>query len=614
MRRKTENKTKNLIKQLPKATAFVDLNLDIVYVSDSLLLKFECEEKIQNSSSILKLFPHLSKKWKKDFDNTQKGFENFPKTSKYFNSNNELNWVEWEITSWLNEYNDVVGSIIQLEDVTKKTEYYQKFKKLETLVEVKSQTAKIGSWEYNATTDELTWSNITKLIHEVSEDYIPNVDTAISFYKKGPCRDKILKCFDNVIKNGIAYEEKLQLITAKGNSLWVRVAGTPFFENNKFVGIMGSFQDITEEVLIPQKTKESEQLLRTLIDSLPLNVYIKDLESRKTLINKSEADFIGLPMQQIIGKNDFDLFPPEIAQIHRNQDLKVINTKEPVLGIENRNVKKDGTVTHFLSSKIPLINEHKEVTSIIGFSLDITNLKEKESELKKLFEISSLQNKKLVNFAHIISHNLRSHTANFSMLLGFLIREKNETEKANLIDMLMTASDNLLETLDDLNNVVEINTNISLTNKKININSELNTIQTKLSSLIKTKKALIKNHIPNCTTINGTPEYVENILLNVLSNAIKFSKTDKENIIELYAEKTNHYTVITIKDYGLGIDLIKNKDKFFGMYKTFHQVPNSNGAGLYISKNQIEAMNGKFEVTSEENVGTTFKIYFNENN
>ena len=78
--------------------------------------------------------------------------------------------------------------------------------------------------------------------------------------------------------------------------------------------------------------------------------------------------------------------------------------------------------------------------------------------------------------------------------------------------------------------------------------------------------------------------------------------------------KEKKYTVLSISDNGLGIDLEKYGDKFFGMYKTFRDNPDSKGIGLYITKNQIEAMDGKVTVTSKVDVGTTFKIYFNDKN
>ncbi len=614
LQQETENTTKNLIKQLPKATAFVGVNCNIVHISDSFLQIFEVNNLLQSSDNILTLFANSNKRLEKNLKRAFAGNKTSIEKTKFYSSENKIIWLEWEITTWFDEDSNIIGAIIQLENVTEKTKDEQRLKKLEKILQVKSEIAKIGSWDYNAITDELTWCDMTKIIHEVPLDYVPDTESAIKFYKCGSFRNKIIENFDKCIKEGLSWTEVSQIVTAKGNILWVKSTGRPHIEDNKFIGIIGSFQNITEDIITQQKTKENELLLRTLVENLPLNVYIKDLESRKTLVNKSECDFIGLPSHEIIGKNDFELYPHNIADKNRKLDLKVIETQKPMLSYENRNVKKDGTVTHFLTSKIPLLNEDKKVTSIIGFSLDISNLKEKEKELKKLFQVTAFQNKKLLDFAYIISHNLRSHTANFSMLLGFLLKEKDETERENLLDMLISASDNLLETLDDLNNVVEINTNLNLEQKKININNEFSIIERKLKSLIKNKKAKITNNIPDSTEIKGIPEYVENILLNVLSNAVKFSKPNESNLIELSSEKKSHYTVITIKDNGLGIDLVKNKEKFFGMYKTFHHEHNSKGIGLFIAKNQIDAMKGMFEVNSKVNVGTSFKIYFNENN
>ncbi len=88
----------------------------------------------------------------------------------------------------------------------------------------------------------------------------------------------------------------------------------------------------------------------------------------------------------------------------------------------------------------------------------------------------------------------------------------------------------------------------------------------------------------------------------------------RKPVIHLSAETKGDYTILSIKDNGLGIDLEEHGDKLFGMYKTFHENPDARGIGLYITKNQIEAMNGKVTVDSKVGKGTTFKIYFNEKN
>jgi PAS domain S-box-containing protein len=332
-------------------------------------------------------------------------------------------------------------------------------------------------------------------------------------------------------------------------------------------------------------------------------------------VNKSELDYLGIKDEaEVIGKNDFDLYDEKVARISRAEDIKVIKSLKPMLGVETTNIKKDGSVTTFLTSKIPLKGENGKVKGLIGISLDITDLKKKEEELQDLINVTSLQNKKLVNFAHIVSHNLRSHTANFSMLLDFLVSEKNPEEKAKIIKMLMEASDNLLETLENLNDVVAISTNVNLENKPLLLNNHIRAVEQNLAAFLKNNNALIINEVEEKTKVKAVPAYVESILMNFITNAIKYRDPMKKPVVHLTAVSDEDYTILSIKDNGLGIDLEEHGDKLFGMYKTFHNNPDARGIGLYITKNQIEAMNGKITVESEVGKGTTFNIYFNEKN
>jgi PAS domain S-box-containing protein len=342
-------------------------------------------------------------------------------------------------------------------------------------------------------------------------------------------------------------------------------------------------------------------------------VYIKDRESKKILVNKAECHYLGVKdATEILGKDDFDLYDDEIAQISREEDLKVINTLEPIISRETINVKKDGSITTFLTSKIPLMDNHNKAYGLVGISLDISNLKQKEAELRDLINVTSVQNKKLINFAHIVSHNLRSHSANFSMLLDFLINETCREERENITKMLIDASDNLLDTLENLNDVVEINTNTNLDKQPLPLNESIVKVEQNLAAFLKNNNAKIINTISKNMIINVIPAYLESILMNFMTNAIKYKEPTRNPVITLSALKKGIYTILTIKDNGLGIDLKKHGDKLFGMYKTFHNHKDARGIGLYITKNQIEAMNGKVTVDSNPGKGTTFKIYFNE--
>src|SRR5690606_27348781 len=111
-----------------------------------------------------------------------------------------------------------------------------------------NQLARIGGWKVDLITGEITWTKVTRLIHEVNEDFEPNQESSQHFFKKGKNRNKIRQLFINAIMHGESWDEKLKIVTGKGNEIWVRVIGKPVFEEERCVQIHGAFHDINDEV------------------------------------------------------------------------------------------------------------------------------------------------------------------------------------------------------------------------------------------------------------------------------------------------------------------------------------------------------------------------------
>jgi signal transduction histidine kinase len=242
---------------------------------------------------------------------------------------------------------------------------------------------------------------------------------------------------------------------------------------------------------------------------------------------------------------------------------------------------------------------------------NITPVIEKEKRIKGLLEDATEKNERLLNFAHMVSHNLKAHATNFSLLLNFLDKEVGESERKKLMEMLFNASDNLSETIKGLREVVAIKTNANQEKKEISLNEHIFHVEQNLMGLLKQNNGKIINEIPDSIKVKALPAYLDSILTNCLTNAIKYKKKDKAPIIILSVQKTKAYTTLSIEDNGLGLDMEKFGDKLFGLYQTFHKKNNGNGIGLYITKQQIESMNGKISATSALDQGTTFKISFN---
>lgn len=604
-----------LIKQLPQATAFIDLDYKISLASDKWAEELNLEIRDIVHKNIYDLLPSVSDKWNECLLACFNGKFPEPCVERYLDFDDSTKWLEWSYIPWYDENENIVGAIVQTANVTDRINNAQKIEKLEFILNETVEVGKIGSWEYDQLQDRLSCSSMIRTITEVDDDYEFTIDNSLNFYKLGYSRNTISMAIYTAMEKKRPWNERLQIITAKGKEKWVNVSGKPLYNNGTYVGLIGIIQDITDYVLTEQKTKNNEHLLKTLINNLPVQIYIKDTESRKLLANKPELEFCGKTHENdVIGKNDYELYERNIAQAFIDEDMEVMISQNPMLNKEIFMEKPDGSTATYLSSKIPLKGINGEVNGLVGIAMDISDLKQKEKELKKLISITSLQNKKLVNFAHIVSHNLRSHSANFSMLLDFLSTEKNEQERIKIVRMLTDASNKLMETLHNLNEIVAINTESTIDKKSVNLNEGINTVLGNLAGLLNRNKATVITEIPKNTHINVIPEYLESILFHIVSNAIKYKKPDIDPIIKFSLTYIQNYTVLSIEDNGLGIDLKKFGNKLFGMYKTFHGNEDARGLGLYIVKNKIEAMEGKINAKSQIGVGTTFNLYFNEEN
>lgn len=155
-----------------------------------------------------------------------------------------------------------------------------------------------------------------------------------------------------------------------------------------------------------------------------------------------------------------------------------------------------------------------------------------------------------------------------------------------------------------------MNTTITENIAPVNLNNAIENSINNIQILAKNADVEILNEVKKDVYILGIPAYVESILLNFLSNSIKYKSEKRKAYIKLNATIEDDKIVLSIEDNGLGIDLKQNGDKLFGMYKTFHMNDDARGIGLFITKNQIEAIGGKITVTSAVDKGTTFKLYF----
>jgi PAS domain S-box-containing protein len=380
-------------------------------------------------------------------------------------------------------------------------------------------------------------------------------------------------------------------------------------KNNNVTRMIGVMQDVTK-----QKTEEIRlRLLETAITHTKDSILIS--ESNATIngipkivyANEAFTKITGFEQSEIIGENPSLFLSKSSISNYLNQINNALKKKTDLTFI-GLNQRKDGETYWIHFTMIPISDNNNKHSHWIAIQRDITQEKEREEEREQLITELIQNNKDLRQFSYITSHNLRAPLSNLIGLLN-LIEEIpfNNQELDELFDGFSKSTYQLNETINDLIKIIVIKDQITIEKENVKISYIIEKVKNQLLVLIESKKVEIILNL-NEEYVYANTIYIESVLLNLMSNAIKYSKNNVNPKITITTKTEDDFTIIKFEDNGIGIDLIKNESKIFGLYQRFHNHPDSKGLGLYLVKTQVETLGGKITVESEVDEGTVFEI------
>jgi signal transduction histidine kinase len=253
--------------------------------------------------------------------------------------------------------------------------------------------------------------------------------------------------------------------------------------------------------------------------------------------------------------------PDDIIELR--ESIKYAELKDRGFDYEHRLINDDKSIKYLAGICETVKNEQGKIIGIKGIVQDITDRKNAEIELNNSFRVVTEQNKRLLNFSYIVSHNLRSHASNIHSLLNLLGVSKTNPEREELMKRLKTVSGLLNETMDHLREIVTVQSDAKLSVRPLNVYDYVNQAIDLLSDQVYLKKAIIKNNVPRNLVISYNPAYLESIILNFLSNALRYCSPNRQ--CDVLVDYLHGKSTLQITDNGIGIDLKKYGDKLFGM-------------------------------------------------
>ena len=469
-------------------------------------------------------------------------------------------------------------------------------------------------WDWKIQEDTITWNKGIETIFGYTQEQVGN-NSAWWFDKIHP-EDSIkmsVKLYSFIEQKSEKWQDQYRFRCADNTYKYVLDRGFLLKDKKgRAHRMIGAIQDITKQ----KKEEENLKLLETVVTQTKDAVVITKSDSNSETfpniiyVNNAFCAMTGYKSKKVLSK-PFNPFNTEELDSHEYEKFIAAIAEKRECQIETLTKKKNKEEYWVRFSMIPIYNSDNELSHWISIQKDVTEERKQEKEKEQLIRELTQNNKDLKQFSYITSHNLRAPLSN---LIGLLNLTEdipiNDSELSEIINGFKKSTHLLNETINDLVKIIVIKDKISIQKENVTINEVVEHVFSQLKFQIERSKPILKLNFDEADTIYTNKAYLESILINLLTNSIKYKSETKKLKISITIKKTNNSTILKFKDNGIGIDLKRNSEHIFGLYQRFHDYPDSKGLGLYLVKSQIESLGGTIAIESEVNKGTEFTLTF----
>jgi signal transduction histidine kinase len=466
-----------------------------------------------------------------------------------------------------------------------------------------------GIWEFNITTKDVKWSAgfYAVLGYKTGE-----IECSYNFFLENLLyhhdRPEFLKAIhtrnQDLNNTNVIH---IRLLTKNSGYQWFE-STTKKWENDNGPLLTGSLININQSKLLSLRAAQNDLLFNETGTIAKVSGFEIDVPTMSLWLSKEAFDIYELNDQLKLSLEEAtSFFEPQYRPLINEAITNAVKFCKPYdLELLFRTAKNN--VIWVRAKGLPIIDDFGKCVTVRGILQDIDSIKKKGLALQASINLLNDQNKRLQNFAYIVSHNLRSHTGNLQFMVNLHQESESPDDKGEVFSHIKSISNSLSMTIEHLNEIVKIHTDIDKEKKVLHFEEVFKNVMSALQSNIESTGAKIEYDFTKCPLINYIPAYLESIFQNLLTNALKYRHLDRQPIITCRTIKDYNHIYMLFEDNGIGIDLERYGDKVFGMYKTFHQNTDAKGIGLFITRNQIESMGGTIKVDSTVNVGTKFTI------
>ena len=431
-------------------------------------------------------------------------------------------------------------------------------------------------------------------------------------------RDRAAKLWQDAIETKSLYETEYRVRRYDGSYGYFTVRGVPIvsadYSVQEWVGI---HNDISDRKRAQQALQESFSILYAVLEGTTDAIFLKDLQGLYVMLNSTTANIIGKPVEEIIGKDDTELFPPNIAERIIEIDRRIITSATSEVFEEM--IPMQGELRTFFTAKTVCRNQQGEMIGIVGVSRDNSDRKLAEQQIKQLNQDLErrvkertaqleIANKELEAFSYSVYHDLRAPLRSidgFSLALLERYSEQLDDKGKHYLQRVRNASQRMGELIDDLLLLARV-TRSEMHCQTVNL-SEI--VQAIISDLQHAQpERIVKFIVAPQVTAQGDPRLLKIVFENLLNNAWKFTSKKSDPIIEFGTLSQPDFTTIYfVRDNGAGFDQTYATN-LFGAFQRLHTADEFPGTGIGLAtvKRIVHRHGGRIWANGAVEQGATF--------
>ncbi len=509
-----------------------------------------------------------------------------------------------------------IGSMIGTQIARKHTQ--QALKQSQVKLTEAQQIAHIGSWELDIASQQMKWSSTMFELYKMPTN--SNAPTFNEYLQKVHPEDKetLIAAIEVATALVQPFELEIRNILPEGRTHYAILKGRVLKEDKQVVKLFGTIQDIDDRKKIELENQLLTFAMKQSADGLALLneqqkfTYVNDAYLKLFGFNEAE-ELIGKTWTTVYQKKQISIFENDIFPIF----LKTGHYVGEALGIAKNNqiISHDLTLTALTNGNLLCFcrnnsqrkNQEKQLIEANQTLEQKVTLR--TSELKKSNSELALSNKYLDNFVYTAAHDLRSPILNLKRLVSFFERIPDEQKKAELTQRIVNSVLQLEGTLNGLIKIIDVQKNEQLDSQELFFQTIVTNLKSILELEITKSNAVITTNFKTCESIYYNEAYLNSILQNLITNAIKYRSPKRALNIKINTEKTSSFVLLTVQDNSIGMDLAQYGHKLFQPFQRLTNQGKGKGIGLNIIKTMVEKNKGKITVESTLGVGTIFKVY-----